>query len=87
VSAQGTELTRVRGVLREAIIAFCALRLTTGKPVFHADDLRDFVASFADVAPGSPDRVLRDLRKHGVVRYTLESRTKSRYRIDGVTRA
>jgi len=49
---------------------------------FHADELRQHVADHVSkVAPGSADRVLRDLRQKGVVDYVVVNRAQSRYRI------
>ena len=49
---------------------------------FHADELREHVAeNVSKVAPGSADRVLRDLRQKGVVNYRCINRAQSRYRI------
>lgn len=50
---------------------------------FHADEMRRYVAANVDgyVAPGSPDRILRDLRQRRVVNYELVSRSQSLYRV------
>jgi len=63
---------------------FCILRLDRGKPEFHADDLRRFVAERAFVAPGSADRVLRLMRKRGEVKYRCINRAQSLYRLEWV---
>jgi len=48
---------------------------------FTASDLRRFVMSRVDgTAPGSADRIMRMLRKDGVINYALVSRPKSLYR-------
>ncbi|MCC6409465.1 MAG: hypothetical protein IT453_20065 [Planctomycetes bacterium] len=49
---------------------------------FHAQELRDYVARVHPTAPASADRILRDLRQRGDVRYVLVSRSKSLYRVE-----
>lgn len=50
---------------------------------FHAKDLRAFVlGKVGQSAPASADRIMRQLRKQGVINYTLVSRTQSLYRGD-----
>lgn len=80
-AAQPEQLARVTGKIADAIIAFCRARVGRA---FHADDLRRHVASSAQVAPASADRVLRALRQSGQVRYVVVSRAGSLYRVDEV---
>lgn len=50
---------------------------------FTAGELRLFVSQhigFLRVAPGSPDRIMRNLRQRGVINYELVDRAKSRYK-------
>ena len=48
---------------------------------FHADDLRNFVSKHTGrSAPNSAYRVMYDLRKRGLLAYTVVSRSKSLYR-------
>lgn len=75
---QARQLDRVRGKTAEAIVEFFE-GLQCGQE-FHADDLRQAVASRVMVAPGSPDRVMRDLRQKGVIKYQVVSRADSLYR-------
>ena len=71
-------LERVTGALEPHILAFFAQ--TTG--TFHMEDLRQFIARRkVSCAPGSPERILRDLRKRGELNYVLESRRQSLYRV------
>lgn len=46
---------------------------------FTADELRRFVAEQEPTAPGSADRILRDLRQRGVINYRVVSRSRSEY--------
>jgi hypothetical protein len=68
---------RVSNRIGEAIRTFCESRLE-----FHADDMRSYIATVVGpVAPGSPDRILRELRQRGLVNYVVVSRRDSLYRI------
>lgn len=71
------ELTRVRKTLGPRIVAWASQRLASGAAEFRASELKAAVAG----APASPDRVLRDLRKRGVVGYEVVSKPKSLYRL------
>ena len=75
--ANREHLDRVSDRIAGAITAFLASRDT-----FTADELRRAVRErCGEVAPGSPDRVLRDLRQRGVVAYEVVSRKASLYRV------
>jgi DNA-binding PadR family transcriptional regulator len=79
MSEQTENLGRVRDSIAPHIIRF--IRERAGRE-FHGADLQQYVASQVNgfIAPGSPDRILRDLRKRGVVDYELLSRSRSLYR-------
>jgi hypothetical protein len=52
---------------------------------FYGWELTTFVSDrVTHVAPGSPDRILRDLRQSGDVEYVVVSRAQSRYYVDRV---
>ena len=73
---QTENLQRVSLRISAAIVAF----IGTGRS-FHADELRRHVtAQVGAVAPGSADRILRDLRQKGIVDYRVVSRHQSLYR-------
>lgn len=75
-------LDSVASRIAEAILDFCTQR--TGRE-FHADDLRRHVTTTVGAcAPGSADRVLRDLRQKGAVDYQCVSRAASLYRVQSV---
>ena len=80
-SGHRKNLERVRGAIADAVVAFCRSRYATGRE-FHAQELRDYVARVNPTAPASADRILRDLRQRGLVRYVLVSRSKSLYRVE-----
>lgn len=78
---QQAQITRVTGALASAILRFCRARLTTGRSEFYANELREYVQGSQDSAPASADRVLRALRRQGVIEYTVVSRADSLYKI------
>lgn len=76
---QPAQLERVSVRIGKSVVAFCETRV--GQE-FHADELRDYVLSqCAPIAPASPDRVLRDLRKKGELDYEVVNRRQSKYRV------
>jgi hypothetical protein len=79
---QDAELERVSSRIRGAILEFARAHL--GQE-FFADDLRKYVtAKCGETAPGSADRILRDLRQGRTLSYRVINRSKSLYVIDGV---
>lgn len=78
---QQAQLTRVTGALASSILRFCRARLATGRSEFYANELREYVNAAHDSAPGSPDRVLRALRRNGAVSYVVVSRKDSLYKV------
>lgn len=83
-AAQAEEVARVTSAIGGAVLAFCRARLRTAGGEFHGDDLRAYVAEHCPCAPGSPDRILRALRRAGQLDYQLISRRKSLYRVTRV---
>lgn len=76
-------LERVSSRIGAAVVAF--LRGLPAPGRFRADDLRKAVMLEAGLsAPASADRVLRDLRKRGVVSYRVLSRKESLYELVAV---
>lgn len=82
MSAQTTQLKRVRSRIGEAVLSFC--RLYEGRD-FNASQLHQWVEDRMRAAPGSADRILRDLRQRGDVMYTVLSRAGSVYHMDKVS--
>lgn len=80
---QQTQLERVRGRIGQAVLDFCRQRGLWAE--FHADELREHVLRACQVAPGSPDRILRELRRERQVNYEVVNRKRSLYRILPVT--
>ena len=80
--SQQLELERVSNRIAGALVQFCSKRVGQ---LIHADDLRVFVSrNVGSIAPGSADRVLRDLRQRGVISYTVISRRHSLYLVNAV---
>lgn len=70
-------LDGVSGRIATSILSF---NETIGNREFYADDLRNWVNVRAgQCAPGSADRILRDLRKRKLLDYTVLNRAKSLY--------
>lgn len=76
-SEQADNLSRVTGRIAKVVADFMAAH--EGQ-TFYVSDLHAYVQARAPGAPGSPDRILRDLRRRGVIRYELVSRSESLYR-------
>lgn len=76
-------LTSKPGKVSWAILDFFKDRVLGKDLDFSADDLRAFVrAKIGDTfAPGSPDRIMRQLRLAGRVNYALVSRSCSLYKV------
>jgi len=78
---QDRQLERVSTRIAAAIVQFCKARVGLE---FHAAELREHVdAQCGATAPGSADRVLRDLRQRAVIAYRVVSRKHSRYLVEG----
>lgn len=74
---QAAELERVTSRIGLLIIDFLR-RLEPGQQ-FRAADLQRYVCGQCDAAPASADRVLRELRKKGLVDYKVVNRRQSLY--------
>ncbi len=74
---QASQIARVSQRISAAILEF----IDTHNASFHANDLRVFVCTrVGHTAPGSADRILRNLRQRRVIDYTVISRSQSLYR-------
>jgi len=75
-------LDSVTSRIGASIMDFC--RAKVGKQ-FYAEDLRRHVINhIGTIAPGSADRVLRDLRQRGFVDYRVLHRATSLYELRGL---
>lgn len=81
LTQEGNLLT-VSKRIGEAVIEFIKGKLNSPvNQVFTAQELRLAVMSkVPSIAPGSPDRILRNLRQRKLVNYVLISRVKSLYK-------
>lgn len=71
---QSQQLARVSDALAPRIVAWALERIGQ---TFHASELREAVGG----APASADRVLRDLRRRGVIGYAVTDRARSQYEL------
>jgi hypothetical protein len=77
---QKEHLERVNVRIGDYIVDYLNYRLAIGRPGFTAGELRDRVADHVPgIAPGSTDRILRDLRVRGRINYRVVSRRNSLY--------
>jgi hypothetical protein len=60
------------------ILRFCQARVATN-PYFHMEELHAYVEAQLQIAPASPDRVLRALRQDGDINYVVVDRRASHY--------
>lgn len=87
MNEQATNLKRVSDRIAPSILSFFEHRKNQSAflrqvPTFHADELRVYVEKHCGtIAPGSTDRVLRQLRAAGKLDYVVLSRRESLYEI------
>lgn len=75
-----SNLERVSARIGRYVEAFFDERLKLGG-AFHAKDLVDYVQEkIVGIAPDSPGRIMRQLKREGRIDYEVESRADSRYR-------
>ena len=75
------QLDRVTDRIAPHIIEFWERRLDSEEREFHMDELLTHVSrNVTAVAPDSPGRILRDLRRSGIVNYEVVNRRQSLYR-------
>jgi hypothetical protein len=81
---QADNLHRVYGRVGQAILAFFAGH--AGRR-FHMIELLRYIRQVVgEIAPDSPGRIMRLLRRHGRIDYVVVSRSESLYEIRGVAR-
>ena len=77
---QESQLSRVSACIAECVIAFFHVRRAGDR--FHAADLCEWVWGHdRTIAPASPDRVMRELRRVGAVNYFVVDRRQSLYEV------
>ena len=82
--SQTAELSRVQANIGELVERFVLDRWQAGQPRFHIQDLHDYIATRTQIAPASPDRILRQLRLEGKFDYKVVSRSESCYEITAI---
>jgi hypothetical protein len=83
---QEQQIARVKSRIGRAVEGFVVARACASSPFFHAEELRAHVDAVAPGAPGSPDRILRDLRQRGFISYEVVNRAASLYIAKPITR-
>ena len=82
---QDAELARVTSKMAQSILKFCRGRIRENARQFHAEDLRRYLSyDHINFAPGSPDRVLRNLRAKRLLDYVNVDRRNSLYELSWV---
>jgi|SRR5580765_7822071 len=76
---QQENIARVRSRIGKAVQTFVLAKAKETDQSFHAEELRAAVEAVAPGAPGSPDRILRDLRQRGFINYAVVNRAASLY--------
>src|SRR5689334_18703571 len=79
---QRREIARVARTIGPHVLEFC--RNHVGQR-FNGAELMKYVAERHGVSPESPTRILRMLRKEGLINYAVTNRAKSEYIIREVT--
>jgi hypothetical protein len=71
--------------IEQSIVDFAFTRIITGRPVFYARDLENFVRSrHPDIAPTTPCRIMRQLRLKNHLGYKVLNRNESLYQMKWV---
>jgi hypothetical protein len=76
-----THLHRVFHSIAGLVEAFACHRWETHNREFVIAELHEFVRANSEIAPASPDRILRELRLKGRIGYEVVNRRESRYRL------
>lgn len=78
------ERQRVASNIGAVVLAFCRERLRQGGR-FHMQELNAYVQKHHESAPASADRILRQLRAEGLVKYEVLNRSESLYQLKKTT--
>lgn len=87
MSEQADNLERVKLNQADIVLAFARDLLASGQSEFHMAALQAHVAGRTASAPASPDRILRQLRRDGLLDYEVIDRASSLYRLRMVVSA
>lgn len=86
-AADADNLDRVSDRIAGLVYKFCRSRFAAPRVElrqFHMEDLTTYVSADVQVAPDSPGRILRMLRKTGRVGYRVVNRRESLYELTAV---
>jgi hypothetical protein len=79
-SQQREHLDRVSTKLGPLILSWCRDRFAHA-PEFSMVELASFVSRHVPSAPASTDRIVRELRRQGLISYEVTNRRASLYRL------
>lgn len=82
--SQTANLDRVKSNIGVHVQAFVQLRWDANQKRFAMRELHDYIFQQTQIAPASPDRVLRQLRLDGEFDYRVVNRKESLYEITAV---
>jgi len=77
-------LERVQTNIGDHVAQFMRQRWHDGPQQFHIRELHDWIFQRTQIAPASPDRILRQLRLDGVCDYKVVDRQESLYEVTGL---
>ena len=77
--SQADHLRRVGGNIGAAVLAYCRLHRR-----FTAVDLHAAVAGTIETSPGSCTRILRSLRRKGLIDYVVTNRRRGEYAVTSI---
>lgn len=78
---QSIEITRVKSNIGDHVKSFVKERFESGNADFCIRELHDYIFKATQIAPASPDRILRQLRLEGQYDYVVTDHRNSLYRI------
>jgi protein-L-isoaspartate O-methyltransferase len=79
--SQQQELNRVKNNIADLVEAFVKARWEFGTTRFYIKELHAYIAARTEIAPASPDRILRQLRRDGKINYVVTDRRASCYQL------
>lgn len=82
--SQSANLTRVSANISDIVWRFCLRRWRLHAPFNMTDLVAHVTAMMPFIAPDSPSRILRELRRQGRVDYVVVNRAASLYRVVAV---
>jgi hypothetical protein len=85
MTSNSIHIAPVKEAIEGHVLAFAARQTNdNNNEPFHMKDLTDFVLRRTDgkVAPDSPGRILRQMKRNGEIDYVLRSRSASLYQFN-----